>query len=202
MQKVLHGEIDKMKKIVAIQLVGGSFTDVSTAFNTYLDLLSENNMSITKPLNTDPTNILTVEDLISNSTDILSDIQNLGNINKDRLKNHSCPIFNSGIDSNLPTVPGTPIPPMPDLGFLQDLNIPITAMVAMFGGYGRILLKAGTVYAAHTIKNELINISRGDEHVIEIASKLAIALTTISDLQYLLAQPVVTPAGPGTLLVT
>ena len=200
MEKVHHGEINKMKKIVAMQLVGGSFTDVSTAFNTYLDLLSDMNKSITKPLNTDPTNILNVEDLISNSTDILSDIQNLGNINKDRLKNHSCPIFNPGIDSNLPTV--SEIPPIPDLGFLQELNIPITAMVAMFGGYGRVLLKAGTVYAAHTIKNELINMSRGDEHVIEIASKLAIALTTISDLQYLLAQPVVTPAGPGTLLVT
>jgi len=83
--------------------------------------------------------------------------------------------------------------------FLSKFDVPIPILVAMFGGYGRVLLKASLVYAAMILKDNLIIASRGNQKIIEVALKLYIAYQMISDLQYLAAQPVVTPTGPGVV---
>lgn len=173
----------------------GVMTDVLVSFNNYLDILYSNPRA--SILREEPINELqSLDEIIDTSDDILGDIENLDKLNRDRRKN-SCPVLNPKFE-NLPEIPGNPIPPLPDLGFLKALDIPIPLIVTMFGGYGRLLLKASTEYAAQQIKDELIGLSRGDECVIQIATKLQIAISTIADLQYLLAQPI--PSGVTVLV--
>lgn len=154
-------------------------------FNDYLLELNQNSNQLPEDLGL----LESFDDILESNEDPLDTFKSATARNNNRRK-AKCPVLNPTV-GNLPEVPGVPImPAIPDLSFLRAFNIPVPAIAALFGAYGRGLLLAAQNYAAEQIKSQLIKISQGDECVIEIATKLQAGIQAAAQVQYLMAQPV------------
>lgn len=186
------------KRISSIPLVKTKKHAVTTLFDGYLEQYYQYNSGSLKYETPQSQPILSSEDIVLTSSNPLRDFRNIDEKNR-QLRQQRCPILNPSRE-NLPSVPNSTIPPLPTLGFLKQLDVPIIAMAPMFGGIGKASLKAVAEYAATRARDEIIKLSQGDRCVIEIANKLYISMKSASDLQYLMSQPVLTTAGPGAVL--
>jgi len=167
-----------------------------STFDTYLQA-SASYVAPENPLDT----LLPIsfDDVLNGDGDPLDGLKNAASVNA-RLKTNRCPVLNQN-NNNLPQIPGAPqLPQVPDLSFLKAFDIPAPAVAALFGAFGRGLILAAQNYAAQTIQNEFIKLSQGDACIIEIANKVQNGIASAAQVQYLLAQPVVTPVGPGLVL--
>lgn len=120
---------------------------------------------------------VTVDTLKSKSTDLLADAKRARSKTK-----ISCPSVAS----------------LGSLSFLTKFNVPIGAVIPMFGGFSaRGILKGTLDYKALNMRDRLIQLSKGNPCVIEIANKLYIAMKTAADMNYLVGQPLVTVSSTG-----
>lgn len=166
----------------------GVLSDVSVNFNDYLKILYTHGISMV-PTEEYGGKILNVGDLTNDSNDILKDLAGLIDRNKSTMLNSDA--------GNLPDVPGNPMSPTPNLSFLKRFDLPPPGVAILFGAYGRGLILASQNYVAEKIKNELFKIAKGNEYVIEIAEKISSGIKSAAQVQYLLAQPTITPLGVG-----
>ena len=194
--------------IVATSFVKTDKIELLTSFDAYLTQASLANISMQAFADGPPElPVVSVEQVTETSTDILNDIFNLNTTNASARENR-CPILDqSNINlPEIPPIPGVcplpPIPQIPNLDFLQQLDVPMPVLAVMFGAVGRAAIKASSEYAANKARDELIKLSQGDQCVIEIANKLQLAMKAASDLQYLIAQPVIIPTGIGSIIPT
>lgn len=169
----------------------------STTSITLIEKLDEYLLSITE--NLDDANdsdsdiqMRTFDDVLISDGDPINgyDVMTENNfaLNKNR-----CPILNPQLNvGNVINVQ--------DLSFVKQFDLPTPAIAALFGAYGRGLLMASQNYIAEKLKTQFIRLSQGDECVIEVATKLQTAIQTAAQVQYLMAQPVITPLGPGTII--
>ena len=142
---------------------------------------------------------ITEDDVFASNGDPIDNLKNASAHNAG-LKTKRCPILNMDAN-NLPSVPGVPpLPPVPDLSFLKAFDVPAPLVALTFGAYGRGLILAAQNYAAKELQTQLIRLSQGDQCVIEIANKIQNGISSAAQVQYLIAQSVVTPVGPGVVL--